>query len=266
MIADALKFLCDLGEKAGVSGRAAIVPDPSVPGGSLVLSSDGGVRMMSPPVVDRTHTLQSIDQFGQILELEKDPLLEGKKPCVFVGTDDCGNGLATLVFDASAGSNRRSRATCRMDYTHAYSVLFNESWYSQRDMRSILMDDLSDCGVPAKLLNWVSSVRFASKSESRGTITAGKESLGRDLELEADSAGEPAPEFVELSVRVFQGRATSDRYPIKCRFVVDVEERRMRLVPVGDIMARTVEKALADVIAIIQTIVGDEVPVIYGLP
>ena len=261
MILDALKYFGDLAAKAAGEAKVTVTRDPRRPGRLLLLRPDGTHGVDEFLIDDRHHTLESVDQFSQLLA----QFPEGTFPnaTIWVGSKD-GWGIAELVFDNAPESHRRDRAVCVLSPTPEYLALASAQNLDQKRMRSLLRHTLADCDVPPRLLVWVSNVRWSARNEAKGVIVAGRESLGRDVELSADSVGELPPEDIDLNVRIFTDRALPERRTIRFGFDVDLETRTMSLVPRGDALAQALDYALLEA----ANVVGEttDLDVVMGRP
>lgn len=266
MIADALKFLADLGAKAsGAANKAVPLEFPGDPENRYLVSADGQVTKLARIVPDRKHQLQRLTDLprlaarlamveiafhtddGQALEPTGSVWIDagtvtvdstGAKACVHLVFRD------TWPHDSS----RADKAVCELPVTPEFESLCRENGgtggLSQQAFRRLLLVDLAPCSVPQKLLDWVAKITWNNGRRQVGAVGTGRESLGLDIESAAISDAGEAPETVILRVRPFSDPLLTLRADVTCLFVPDAKNQTLSLIPLGGELEAAWDEAL----------------------
>jgi hypothetical protein len=222
MISEALKFLTDLGAKAG-GFQAIELPN----GDKMIARPDGTFTTASARIPDRMDTLETLDSF---LEWIADkPAVE-----VYVGDDH-----ATAI---CARTSKPTADRARLTLSHSQPWLNLLAWISngrtQSEAVKLLRGPLRGFASDG-LLGVFRSIEFRTSGESTRKISGpSSDTLGRSAHREALSGGQELPETIAFSVPVFD-LVDCPRFTIPVAVDVDYDAERIRLVPHGDCIAQT---------------------------
>lgn len=146
---------------------------------------------------------------------------------------------------------RRDRAALPLNYTPQMELLIkieaDAKKYDQQAFRRLLRIDLADCRPDDVLLNWVSDMRFTNAGSVTGRLEHGRESMGKDLEVDALSDIGNCPEMINLSVRVFDDPSLMVKRQVRCAVEILPKEQAFRLVPLPLELDNAIELEMSDV-------------------
>jgi hypothetical protein len=272
MIAEALKFLSDLGATAaGTTNKATILKvDDKV----RYLVEPSGCTELDPTIPARNHQLLSIAEFPAFVRRWHENVATeiSVLPSIWLSAKLAGSqttaGQVTAVLDDSWDSLRDDRVTCPLTFMPEFMALRDLSsgrGIDQKSMRNLLRNTLADCNVPQFLIDWVSKINWTKNRSANAEISRGKVSLGADVIQQALSEAGEMPEMVILLVRVFDDPALPERRPIACLFDADADTQTLSLVPRGNGLQAEFDAALEDARALLTSQLTD-VPVYLGHP
>lgn len=168
-----------------------------------------------------------------------DPEGDPYTPAVYYRDD-----AVSLVLDDEG--HRRDEVTLPLEFSSPFGSLMkletSAAWHDQKGFIRLLRIDLAGTHDPRDLLNRVRKVTWTSSST--GEYRKDRESLGRDV-VAAAADGSDLPEEIDLHLPVWKTAGESDRtFVVRCSVEVDVDNKRFRLLPLPDRLARVVEHAL----------------------
>lgn len=262
MIADALKFLADLGAKAsGAANKAVPLEFPGDPQNRYVVGADGQVTKLARIVPDRNHQLQrlmDIPKLAHSLAMVESDDGQSLEPTGSVWID-----AGTVTVDSTGAeayvhlvlrdtwphdSARADRAICELPVSPEFEVLCRENGgtgaLSQQAFRKLLQVDLAPCSVPQRLLDWVGKITWSNGRSTTASVGTGRESMGSDIQSAAISAAGEAPETVVLRVRPFTDPLLTLRADVTCLFVPDAKNQTLALIPLGGQLEAAWDEAL----------------------
>jgi hypothetical protein len=222
MISEALKFLTDLGAKAG-GFHAIQLPD----GRRLVGRPDGTFNEYAARIPDKADTLETLDSF--LAWIDGRPAVE-----VYVGAET----VEAIVARSSYAT--ADAATLILSPSAAWLSLCD--WINHGRPQSAVVKSLRGplrgCSSDG-LLGVFRSIEFRSEAGSTRKITGpASDTLGRSAHREALSGGQELPDTIAFSVPVFD-LVDCPRFEIPVAVDVDYDAERIRLLPAGDCIAQT---------------------------
>jgi len=221
---DTLELIQQTVAKAeGAAGKATVLTIPGQPKHRVtIVTSDGKVTTADNEPEPRRHTLVTLDECIQFINsrADADSAVWFDRTGVIVVLDD---------------STRRDVACMELKLTPQMALLQqiekDKKRYDQRSFRRLLRIDLAACLKDLVLLNWVSTVKFNLSSTSGGTISQGKESLGKDINDAALSDQGECPEEIGLEVRPFDDHGLKETWGVKCAVEVFLREGEFTITP-----------------------------------
>lgn len=279
MIADALKFLAQIGATAaGAANKAVPLEFPGDPHNRYLVSADGTMTKLDRVVPDRNHTLQRL---VDVPRLAKRLALGGVGPegdfpagSIWINGDvRSGSAAVHLVCRDTWPENspRADRAVCPLLITPEFACLAGEDGngpaaVSQQTFRKMLLVQLAGCNVPQRLIDWVAKITWNNNLRKTGAVGNGRESLGLDIESNAMSDAGEAPETVVLRVRVFADPSLSVKSDITCLFEPDPKTQTLALIPLGGEIERAWDEALQIAESELTRLLPSEFPIYRGCP
>lgn len=257
MIADALKYLIELGEKAQAPIKLD-VPDPR-----QVYYAIGGESaeydLPEPPRDHRPGTLEDLISLANRFAEDVD---EACRPVAWYGPE-----AVVLVLDDDG--HRVERATLTLHHSDAFMRLValraGGPWFEPKPFVRLLRVDLAGTLDPGVLLERVRRVKFDNGQVTTSETTRTRESLGREIVSNVVAAGE-IPEEVTLSVPVYRTPGEAERYPFRCAVEVDPAMGRLQLLPLPDEVERVTALAVASIGARLRAGLAASVPCYMGSP
>lgn len=262
MIADALKFLADLGARAsGAANKAVSLEVPGDPHNRYLVAADGTVTKLARVVPDRNHQLQRLTDIPKLAH--RLAVVESEDGQALEPTGSVWIDAGTVTVDSTGAeayvhlvlrdtwpndSSRTDRAVCELPVSPEFEALCRENGgtggLSQQAFRRLLQVDLAPCSVPQKLIDWVAKITWNNGRRQVGTVGTGRESLGLDIESAAISDAGDAPETVVLRIRPFADPLLTLRADVTCLFVPDAKNQTLALIPLGGQLEAAWDEAL----------------------
>ncbi len=217
MIAEALKFLTDIGHKASGLHKLPL-PD----GELLVVLPDGRAETYEARILDRRDKLLTLDSLIQWVALRPAAaeVFVGETSVVAVNYLD----TAPTINEASFGLLHSPAWTCLEDWIgHSRT---------QQEVIRMLRGPLHGC-CSAGLLGVFRSIEFRNEMKSERTIKTSADSMRRSARREAMSGGQELPEELVFQVQVFDIQ-DSPTLSVPVAVDVDYEAERIRLIQIGN--------------------------------
>lgn len=226
---------------AGATGKVQVLPqlagEPKHVYG--VVTPDGKLERVVAAAAARSHQLISLEE-AILYAVDK-----GSEEKTVIWFDRSG---VEIVLD---DETRWDRASLKFNFTPQLKRLLkieaDKETFEQRDFKRLLQIELAGCRRDDKLLNWVSDMRFLSTGETQGRLSHGKESLGRDIEIEASSDMGECPQEVIFDVRVFDDPSLKSKeahWGVKCAVEILSEQQLFRLTPLPLELHNAIESEL----------------------
>lgn len=179
-------------------------------------------------------------------------------------------GVVTLVADESA---RRHKVRLSLPFTEAYQALKRMVGAGfacdQRALlwafRTVFAGEVGPAGTIADF----KQIRFKSRDDGSSDLKVGKESLGRDVEMEITAGGKELPETIQINATVYEGVPELAGVPgWKTRFDVAVDinmaDKEFVLKVMPGVLELAMIKADQMIADEIQRLVPDGVHVLVG--
>jgi hypothetical protein len=264
MLADALKFLRDLGNEAARPVKLD-VPDPRQVH-YLFNGADHGFDLPVPP---RQHAVATLDdlialarRFAEAIpEDEADARRWSSTPVVWYGPD-----RVVLVID-DAG-HRVERATFQLEHSDVFKKiqhLQKQELLVHRAFCRLLRIDLKTAIPAGELLDKVKAIEFQNGSIVKASSARGAESIGKSIKNEVADVGK-IPEEVTLFARVYCNPLETFEAGVRCAVDIEPDHNALRLVPLPDAVEEAVELAVAWIGRRLVEALGEDVPCYCGAP
>jgi hypothetical protein len=230
MIAEALKYLVDLGTQSGRPTRLVAGPTSKT---YLVRGEPLTVSIPPPGTADAVHTLPSLIDF---IGTRKEP--------VTVWTSK----RATVAVFESEG-HRTSTATLEHERSELYRTFdgAKNREYPQADFLRLLRVELAGAWVSPGLLEALRRVQFETGAKVVGEVSRTRESMGREITGAVNAAGE-LPDTITFRFPMFRPRGIDFETSITCALEINTSRGTFSLVP----LPGELEKETARVVAMIQ--------------
>lgn len=224
MIEEAIKAIQEMAvEASGAKGKAVELPLEREPGHVYaIVNKSGEIDIRSAVPKPRAHKL------GGIAEV-----------CPYV--EERGDADSVVWYDEKKieivmdDATRRDRVVCDLTFTPQFRLiqeLQNAKYFDQKSFVRMLRVDLADCLLDNRLLEFVRGLKFTATATTAGTVRHGRESIGRDVEMQLQGASmDECPETTVLQCRMFTDTSLRDSFQVNCAVEIDMDAQRFALTP-----------------------------------
>lgn len=251
MLSEFLKLLQDTAVKA--SGAQVVRLNDKQRNAYLVCNGDAKEVAIYPDPTN--HSLLSV---SSLIELAQTKEKEGAASQVWHSPD-----RVTLVIDTP---DPRDVAVLTLEQSAAFkklSCLVKAIPMTQRDLIRLLRHDFRNCGVEF-VLSAVKRLDFKRSNDGRSHIEHGKESLGRSVEAQVNSA-EAIPEFFNVTIPVYSTRGADFHKTVYCTLEIDPQNERFLVLPDEDSLKGAINDVQEELHELLESELGD-IPVYFGNP
>ena len=252
MIKEALEFLLDKGRNSRTPHLLDVPGDPTHI--KRIIDADGKVQEITldpgPRFINCKRLSDIIDLINANLDFTKGPMFV----CVCADRVD-------LVLDTKNG---RERARLELLHTEELSFFRNrieEPRIDPRDLRTALrykLRDTMDESSLAGLIEQISKYNLNIVSQENVSVDRGGESLGRQVQSEANAPVGMPQEIQRFLIRPWANHDLESRYPIECILDPDSSSKRWILYPIESSLIRFYKGAVDDLFARIKDSVADK--------
>jgi hypothetical protein len=165
--------------------------------------------------------------------------------------------------------DRRSRVHCPFDTTPVVkSLLALPARFEPKGLRKWLRVSMADCWAAnvQRLHDALASLKFNVNKEARGTISAGRESMGRDLDAQVKSEYGELPEWIELTIPLVRDPAIVERHTVRIDVDIDAVNGTIELTLMPDALQKAMQELLRGVVSNLRDDLPADVQVIHGQP
>lgn len=252
MLANFIRTIVELGRE---SQGARFFNDEKLPG-KVFLQHGDAVTPYEVPPRERGGEISTLPSF--ISACLDDAIM--KKPEIYVAED----AVVALI----NRDDRKERVTCPLNESDRWrTVCFLSAGksFSPRDAVKFLRFDLAGSDTEA-VVQAVSRIDFARKSDGRSDVGHGKETLGKSVEMAVQQASD-IPEEFNIRVPVFTTPGCRETTTVKCGIYLDMtnESIVLRVLPDECEIARgsVLQGIFGDLVTSFH---GQEIPVYMGCP
>ena len=130
-----------------------------------------------------------------------------------------GEQVVTALFDETG--NRRERIIWKLMSAQAFTAVLSANGWSmaQKDAIAFLRHTVRGDTQPPSLLSTIRQLRFTSNASGSSSVSAGRESLGKSVEMAIAGVDGALPEDIKLRVPVYENLFDSESSPQ--RFTID---------------------------------------------
>lgn len=250
---NALEFLAD---QACDAADLAIVHNSEQQ--TIYIDSEGVSFTVKKPSPDRKHQALSLNSLVDAMQE-----FSSDTASIWVSTKEI-VGLC----NHSEDSHRRDRVSMSLSPHHAFPILQNFNWMSQKQMISLLRESLTDCTFDqASFKDSIKSLKFDRSENSHSNIQATSVSMGRSIN--AKLTGEiDLPETVTVEFHPYPALAeeVDVSVAVTCSLIADPEEGKLKLIPHAGQIDEAYRKALVAVGDKVRELAGESIKVFLGTP
>jgi len=250
-------------EKLAKDGnRVTTIQPPGEPSHVYLLITPDGVERKEADVGPREHSLFAIGDFAKAVQKY------GNKPIIFVG-----KGKITAVLDD--GATRRNTLQMPLEFSHEFEQLSHmdrdRKPLSQKGLLSVLQVDLPGA-VSSDTIALFRSLRFEKTEAGESAVKTSKESIGRKVQTEVFANGNEIPEEIAATICVYKNIADvapdvgDGKHGVKCVVQTDFTELTFTVIPVAGRLDEILMLEDARIQKMLQTDLGDDIPVLLGSP
>lgn len=253
MIAEALKYLTDLGTKS--TAPVELKADPR----RHRYAIGGEIQEFGIPASPRQHQVDSLEEITDLAER-------------FAATDSCkpvvwydGNQVVLVLDD---DGHRIEKATLSLEESDVFTrvvSLRQKQAFGQKAFIKLLRIDLARTLEPVVLLEKVRRVKFENGMATTGEIRRNQESLGRTITSKVETDTE-LPEEVALAVPVYKTLGETDPILLRCAVEVDPGMGEFQLIPLPDEIERVRHLAVGSIRDRLSELLPETVPFYFGRP
>jgi hypothetical protein len=249
------------------------------------IRQDGTVAILEKET-RRNHQLGNVESVRDWVEYSATAEPEDANIVVWASENEL-----VIVLDDSSEVRPHNGGYCRMPYSPEFELV--KGWaekpnpLEQKAFVRLLRSQIGHClmdtqdgalvlnaapqfDIKAELIETFSTLRFESKTQSGGRITARSEFLGREESADISSGTADAPRdippVIDLFVRPYRDPAMQVRYRIPCEVVIDHENCRISLQPSLTDVQVVQDKATAAVLETVMAALPDTVAGFLGRP
>ena len=208
----------------------------------VTLDIPGGRRLVSMPNGEmQTFDIDPLQQDDKLADLSSLHLWvedRNESECHIFITDD----MVRAELDRRDNGGMYDTAVVHLQHSHFWQYLTACKTIKQKDFLRALRGPLADC-CSSSVYSVFASLDFSRRNDSAAIIAKGKESLGRSVELAAQSRGGEIPDWI-----IFNGPlwslANSPQVEVKIGIDVSVETESISLFGVGETFTLAEQAAL----------------------
>ena|GEM_PF-2583978 len=261
---DVLRSLQETAVRAAALDSVRVIELPGEPRGVYgVVDKDGQLEVREIRPTPRDHFTISLDDFTEAVMHYK-----GKEfdPTVWYSAAD---GIVAVLEDGKE-SRRQDRVRLLLKRTPPFAWLAEKAqgeWLPQKAFIRKLRVELGDCLTDSSnaLLRSLRLVTFKTTQTGYGKVSAGQESLGRDIEEAVGVDQGELPEVVNFKVRVFTDACLTRQHILACSLDVNAQEATFNLTPIGLAAQQILDDELIHIGERLEGALTD-VPVFGGVP
>ncbi len=248
---------------AGAKDKAQILTLPEPDGRYAIVGHDGQVKRFTPDPPARSHTVGSLDD---LIQATLHYACGDKQPGAVWYSE---NEIVTVI-DDTAGSRRLDRVRLPLRKTPAFEFFAREAadrWFPQKAFVRFLRVDLAGC-LTARSEVLLKAVRLISCTKSEtgyGKAELGRESIGRDLDMQLKSDGVEIPETVTFNVRVFHDPCLTAKSELVCAVDCDPKSFEFNLCPSPEAVRDLVDEELSVIEGRLSASINT-IPIFRGSP
>ena len=213
-------------------------------------------RIEVPPAL-RRHQVHCLEDL--IAYANQDWIRANPKPVVWHGE----RGVTVVLDDG----DRRDLVEFPLTFSERFNVLTDlrakRPLLDQRAFIRLLrielgLDNLAVVGQFRKL-DW------ALGDEGSANVAHGMERMGNQITARMQGV-EELPDALDVAVPVYQQAGERDPYIVRCSVEIDVQNRRLQLIPLPDELERIVQLAQASIRERLDNELAEGIPTYYGEP
>lgn len=254
-------------EAAGSENKLTLVPAPQLgPGKCIVVKSDGSYDILEQSQ-SRQHSLGDLETVINWTQYAATTLKA--KPVLWINSD-----RIQVVIDDLVTTAARPAILYQFKQTPEYELILRLAkgdplLWDQKSWLRMLRTELWDCLDPTRRDQWIRIFRALSSTDNtdaKSSVSVGRQSLGREIDMQVSSEHGDIPEQFILSVRLFADPALAARQPIKADVDATATTFKFSLQPIKSDLVEALENELNDCIKLLRTRLGKDVPIFRGSP
>lgn len=256
-----------LQQTATKAAGARVIEAGALGPNKCVLTWAGGYEIIDR-TVPRNHALESLESVINWTAYSIQTL--GYKPVIWVNE----SSIKIVIDDAPSDAFTASRADVSYEFTKTaeYDLLLSLAkgdlrYYDQKSWIRLLRQELWDCLDVGNRDRWIKvfkSLSSTDETKGRSSVEAGRQSLGREIDLAVSSEHGDIPETLSLNVRLFADSALEARQVVHADIESVPTSFKFALCPIKSDLTEALEAELADICAMLRARVDKSVQIFRG--